>query len=123
MAAIKPTIVAVGRRDNSALMISWLAVTENDTCNIADVPDLADKSIHVSGTFGGATVTLLGSNNSFATTGVGLRGPDSVAISFTSEGLKQVLENTGQIKPVAAGGTAQSLNIYVLAKQSNPLRQ
>lgn len=122
MAAIKPTLTTVGRKDGSCYMVAWLAVTEADTCVAMDFPDLADKSIHVSGTFGGATVTVLGSNNDFATAGGALRGPDSVALSMAVETVKQILENPKQIKPVAAGGTGQSLNIYILAKQSQPLR-
>lgn len=123
MAVIKPTVTPVGRRDNSNFVYAWLAVTEADTCMAIEGADLSDKSIHVSGTFGGASVALFGSNNSFATTGKALRDPSSTVIAITAEDIKQVLETTQQIKPVATGGAGQSLNIYVQAKQTNPLRQ
>lgn len=122
MAVINPTLITVGRKDGSCFLVSWLAVTEADTCGPMDFPDLADKTVHVAGTFGGASVAIFGANNNFATAGAALRGPDSVAIAITAETVKQILENPKQIKPVPTGGTAQSLNIYILAKQSQPLR-
>lgn len=122
MAAIKPTLTTVGRKDGSCYLVTWTPVTEADTCVPADFPDLADKSIHVAGTFGGASVALFGANNDFATAGAALRDPSSTVIAITAETVKQVLENPKQIKPVATGGTGQSLSIYILAKQSQPLR-
>ena len=124
MATIKPTVTDVsGSGDGSALLVVWSPLTEADVCQAVQFPKHSDKSIHVSGTFGGATVTVNGANNSFATAGIGLRDPSSTAISFTAEGLKTILENTQQVKPIAAGGAGQSLTISILFHFSNPARQ
>lgn len=122
MAAIKPTLVTVGRKDGSCYLVTWTPVTEADTCVPMDFPDLADKSVHVAGTFGGSSTAIFGSNNDFATAGAALRGPDSVVLAMTAETVKQILENPKQIKPVITGGTGQSLSVYILCKQSQPLR-
>ena len=122
MAVIKPTIVQVGRRDESCFLVTWTPVTQADTCAPIELPDLPDKSVHVFGTFGGASVAVNGSNNSGASFAA-LRSPDSVTIAITTETIKAILENTQQVVPAATGGTAQSLSISMLCKQNNPLRQ
>jgi hypothetical protein len=122
MAAIKPTYRNVGRGDGSCQLVVWTPVTENDTCVAAELPDLADKSVHVYGTFGGATVAVQGSNND-GTSFAALNDPSSTVIAINSEKIKQVLENTQQIRPAATGGASQSLSIAMLIKQTNPLRQ
>lgn len=121
MATIKPTITTLGRGDGSCVMLLWTPVTEADVCAAAEFPDLSDKSIHVYGTFGGSSTAIHGSNNggsSFAA----LNDPSSTVIAITTEKIKQILENTQQIKPVITGGTGQTLSVAVLVKQNNPLR-
>lgn len=121
MAAINPTLKAVGRKDGSCVLATWV-LTPGDTAVPIDLPDLADKSFHAYGTWGGGTITLLGANNGTGSNGVGLRSPDSVAISFTSDSLKQVLENAQQVWPVLTGGAASSITCALLVKQNNALR-
>lgn len=122
MAAIAPAITDISDRANgSTFLVQWTPVTEADTCNPVSFPMHSDKSIHVSGTFGGATVVLQGSNNS-GTTYVGLRDPSSTAISMTADTIKAVLENTQLVKPSASGGSSQSLTISMLFHLSHPLR-
>lgn len=121
MAVIQPTITNVGRMDGSCKLAVWV-LASGDTAAALEVPDLADKSLHAYGTFGGGTVTLLGANNKTQANGIGLRAPDSTAISFTSDGLKQVLENANQVWPVLTGGAAGSVTCALLVKQNNPLR-
>lgn len=123
MAAIKPVITNAGKADGACFIVAWLAVTEADTCVPYQGGNLSDKAIHVSGTFGGASVAVFGSNNQFATAGAALRDPSSTVIAITAETIKTILENTDMFKPLITGGTAQSLNIYVLVNQNNPLRQ
>jgi hypothetical protein len=121
MAAVAPTIREVSQRgDESVYLVTWSAVGAGDTCNPVSYPKHNDVSIQVEGTFGGATVTLGGSND-----GVnyeGLRGPDSVAISLTAAGLKAVLEHTLYTRPIVTGGAGTALNISMLFHFANPMR-
>lgn len=121
MATIAPTVTLVGNQDGSIKRFTWTPVTENDTCAAVSCPGLADKSIQVFGTFGSATVALHGSNDG-GTTFAALNIPAGTAIGITAAGIKAVLENTEQIKPVITGGTSQSLTIVVLARLANTMR-
>lgn len=122
MAAIQPTLTDVGLKgDGSTILAVWTPVTESDTCVPISMPEHSDKSVHVSGTFGSASVAVQGSNNggaSFAS----LNDPTGTVIAITAEKIKAVLENTVQVKPVATGGSAQSLTISMLVHLTNPLR-
>jgi hypothetical protein len=120
MAAKNPVQTVIGRGDGSCILVQWSGVTEADTCVAVEIPDKADKSVQVAGTFGSATAILEGSND--GTNFSGLRSPDSVAISLTATGLKQVLENTRYVRPSMSGGTGQSLTISMVFNLSNPLR-
>lgn len=123
MAIIKPTWKDITEKgDGSAILYTWTPVTEADTCQPIATPKHSDKSVHVYGTFGGATAALHGSNND-GTTFAALNTPASVAIAITADGIKAVLENTQQVKPVATGGAAQSLSVGLLVHFSNPARQ
>lgn len=114
MASIKATINnGIGRADTSAILVTWAAVTESDTfAPVALYPDYTSRSVHVSGTFGGSTVVLKGSNT--GTNFIGCKNPQGVAISKTSEDIDQVQEAMAQYQPVASGGTAQSLTVTML---------
>ena len=123
MAIIAPTITypPASRGNGSCVLAVWTPVTENDTCSPVSFPEFSDKSVHVSGTFGGASVAVNGSNNSGASY-VALNDPSSTAIAITTEKIKAVLENTVRIQPAATGGSGQSLTISMLFHVANPLR-
>ena len=123
MATIVPTITYpnAARGDGSTVLVVWTPVTENDTCRPVSYPEMSDKSVHVSGTFGGASVAVNGSNNSGASYAA-LNDPSSTAIAITSEKIKAVLENTALVQPSPTGGSGQSLTISMLFHLTNPLR-
>lgn len=121
MAVIAPTIVPVGNMDGSIVRVTWTPVIETDTCAPASLPEFADKSIQVFGSFGGTSVALHGSNDG-GTTFAALNIPAGTAIAITTTSIKQVLENTEQIKPVLTGGTSTSISVVVLCRLANPLR-
>lgn len=120
MATIPAKVTAVGRGDDSALLVVWTPVTEADSCAAVSLPEYGDKSIQVVGTFGSASVAVQGSND--GTNFEALNDPSSTAIGITAAGIKAVLENTVYVKPVASGGSSQSLTINMLFHMSNPLR-
>jgi hypothetical protein len=76
--------------------------------------------VAISGTFGGATVTLQGSND--GTNWFTLNDPlgnDLAWLSSTATtGLRQIAENTLYLRPITAGGTGTSVVITVLASST-----
>ena len=97
----------------------WLAIGN------ADAPDsigdndgavaFADKTVQFdSAAWGGATMTLEGSND--GAKWFGLSDPQGVAISMTADGLIAVLENPRFIKPVLTGGAASSINCRLVGR-------
>lgn len=87
------------------MTIEWANLGQGDDGSWYMLGHYSDKCLHVYGTFGGATVTIQGSNqDSTPTSGLGLTDPTQTAISMTSEGMKQVLENPLFIRPKITGG-------------------
>lgn len=115
--AAKSAVVVNQQGNQSVRTAAWVLAT-GDTGVEVGFADFADRSVQVSGTFGGATITLEGSNN--GTDWVGLRDPQGVAISFTAAGLKQVLESTLLVRPVITGGAASSVNVTLLMRLTSP---
>jgi hypothetical protein len=115
MATINASITRVG---NNGLVLQWTPVTENDTMATAaiDIGDYADRSIQVSGTIGGTTITVQGSNDASAFSA--LRNVLGSAISITAADLVSVLEACRYIKPVRAGGASASITVTIFARRS-----
>jgi hypothetical protein len=80
-------------------------------------PNYSTKSIQVVGTFGGATVTIEGSNMIDNPTYAPQVDNLEVAITFTSEGIKQIFSNTYWIRPrISSGaGATTNLDFYLVA--------
>lgn len=92
---------------------TWSAVTESDTCAKLTINELPqDISVHVSGTFGGATAVIKVAND--GGTGVDALDLTGTAISLTAEGLKSVLERPATIVPTFSGGTSQSATVTII---------
>lgn len=73
-----------------------------------------DRSIHVSGTFGGASIALMGSNEANGTNGVALRDLNGNVIAITSAAIVVVLELTEYLWPAITGGDGTTnLNISI----------
>ena len=124
MASIAPVKTFGGSKgDGSTYVVTWTPITNADQCIAWSAPEYSDRSVHVSGTFGGTSIAVQGSNNagvSFAS----LNDPTSTVIAITTEAIKAILENTDQIKPVRSGGDGTtSITVSMLFHLSNPLRQ
>lgn len=111
--AVKPIVGS--KLNNSfglASLANWQAMATGDTGAPVENQTFSDRSIQFVGTFGGATVVLEGSND--GTNWVTLTDPASVALSFTSAGLKQILQVTRYMRPNVSGGAGVSINGYLL---------
>lgn len=123
MAAIAPTITDVSPSgDGSALKVVWTPVTSAgaDTCNAVHYPKHSVKSIQVTGTFGGASIAVNGSND--GTNFAALNTPANAAIAITAAKINAVLENTEYIQPASTGGTGSTVTISMLLLMPNPAR-
>ncbi len=95
------------------LRVHWVTpLTATDTEGQAmNAPMYATKSVAVTGTFDGATVTMQGSID--GTNYVTLHDQQGNNCAFTTAGIKNILENPPFIKPVKTGGSgAESLTVY-----------
>lgn len=97
----------------------WDALTTGDDGQPIDWSEFADRSVQVYGTFGGATVTMQGSNDPGPTptnwnTLTDLQGN---ALAFTAAGLEMIAEPTCWVRPVVTGGAGTSINIQMFLRR------
>ena len=89
-----------------AWKVVWANMLAADTAEAVKLLGFNDRSVQVEGTFGSATITMNGSLD--GTNFRGLRDPSSTALTFTTAGLKAVLEAATSIKPATSGGDGTS---------------
>lgn len=97
-------------------VILWEACATGDTIN-ADQPTRMSPlagSVQFTGTFGGATVTLTGSND--GTNFVTLTDPTGSDISVTSAGMVEFSTSCRYIKPGISGGTGDDVDVTVVLR-------
>lgn len=82
----------------------WAGLLASDTGDWILTSHYNDKCLHVFGVFGGATVSLQGSNEDAPANGASLTDPTQTLIALTALGIKQVLENPLFVRPVITGG-------------------
>ena len=100
------------------LVAKWegLGIGGSDVGSGFSCPNYPTKSVQVLGTFGGATVTLQGSNIPDNPEYATLNDAEGDALTFASAGIKQMLENAYWIRPVVSGlGATTDLDVYLMA--------
>ncbi len=107
--------------DMSVLLATWSAGATGDSGIGVQYVPFADACVQVTGTFGGGTVTIEGSNDN--TTWATLNNAQGTALTFTATGLKQVTERPRYIRPAVTGGAASAIVVTLLMRRPNPLRQ
>ena len=118
MATIIPVINKTLQGANSIATATW-TMGGADTGVPVALTDWYDRSIQISGTFGAATVTIQGSND--GTNWSTLRDPASVALTFTTADIKQLLELSIYLRVITTGGTGTTLSVVMAGRQINPL--
>lgn len=107
----------VGERyARNCVTVTWAHCVTGDTLEAASIADFTDRSVQFAGTFGSATLTIVGSND--GANYVGLTDPSSTAISKTSAAIEGILEATAYIKPTISGGTGDDVTVTVFARKS-----
>lgn len=95
---------------------TWTNVTQADTCEVI-IPGGTEPligSISVSGTFGSCTVALQGSND--GTNFYSLKDLGGSTIAITAAGAVEFTSAMYSFKPVASGGSSQSITITVVLR-------
>jgi len=94
--------------------VKWTPLTSSDLDGEPlGMSDFQDRTVQVLGTFGGATVTIQGSNDD-GTTWATLTDPLGNNLAFSSAGMKQVTELPQLIRPLVSGaGGTTSLSVYL----------
>src|SRR3990170_2252557 len=107
------------RGDDNVRIVLWETMGNADTGVGVDgtgstiqLPGFADRTVQVAGTFGGATVTVQGSND--GTNWATLRDPQGADLTFTVAGIKQVLEVTRHIRATTSGGAGTDVDVTLL---------
>lgn len=110
MAVINPT---PNRVTSGVDTYTWETITESDTA-AAIYPNGTDPlaaSVQVTGTFGGATVVLQGSNDN--ANWVTLQDVEGADISFTAAGAVDFSTAMVYMRPSASGGTSQDVDVIL----------
>lgn len=86
-----------------------------------DLSALQDRTVHIFGSFNGATVVIEGSNEAAPTVGgagnaITLRDPAANNLSFTAAGLKAILELPRWIRPRVTAGTVTAVDVIINAR-------
>src|SRR5580692_716600 len=100
-----------------AVVVTWAALAASgDAGQALQRPDLADRSVAVTGTFAGSTIVFEGSND--GTNYFTLSNPAGSATSFTSAGLMQVTEATAWVRPRVTAGSGATLTVTLTARRT-----
>lgn len=118
MAVVSPTFSSItgvtGGID--AIIVTWGPMGDSDTAGAVQLPDRIDRSVQVIGTFGGATITMQGSNDgtNFNT----VNDAFGAALTLAAAAIKQVTEAALWIRPSTASGSGSSLTIIMCARRT-----
>lgn len=96
--------------------VAWADIATGDTMVAYEISDQAGLagSVQFAGTFGGATVTLTGSND--GTNYVTLVDQTGSLISASSAGLVEFSTSCRYIKPGITGGTSDAVDVTVVLR-------
>lgn len=95
---------------NGVTLVTW-ALAGADTGLPWSINYAADLTVQVSGTFGGATAVLEGSND--GTNWATLNAVVGTNTSFTSAGIRKAAEMPAYIRAVTSGGTGSAVSVTV----------
>jgi hypothetical protein len=101
-------------KNHARRVARWAAETTAGNASIeryAPTVSLVCASVQISGTLGGATIVLQGSND--GTTYATLKDLQGTNLSFTAAGYAEFTTGAAFIKPSISGGTGDSINIIV----------
>lgn len=105
--------------EGNSYLVTWTGLLVNDTGAPAAFVGAADRSVEVAGTFGGATLSMQGSNAGAAY--YTLDEAPSTPVSFAAAGFMSVRDLPRFIRPAVAGGDG-STNLTVSLLMRSTMR-
>lgn len=108
----------------SVYVTVWTGLSENDRNGDPEsLVQAADRTVQVTGTFGGATVVIEGSNIAVPNLATNddwfqLTTPAGTNVSFTSAGGALIAENPLHIRPRVSGGTNTDISVDLVSRSS-----
>lgn len=101
---------------DGAIVVTWAAMGGTDDGSPFRLPSMTDLTFQVSGTFGGATCTLQGSNDGTTWSTLTQRGGSGgTAMTYTSATMHACNENPLFVRPNITGGTGSSIKVVLAA--------
>lgn len=120
MATVNPVITHVGKFKDDAHTVLWEALTNtNQDGGRVEMPGSSDRSIQCEGTFGGATITVQGSNEVTPTNWETLTDVHGNPCTFTAAGIKAVAEITRWIRPLLSGGAGSDVDVTGMFRRTD----
>jgi len=113
---------AVPYNNHDANVVKWTLSAGDDGAPLP-MPQAADRSAQILGTFGGATVIIEGANDNASADESGTRyspltDPFNVAISKSAAGVSGITEMTRVVRPRVSGGDGTTaIEVYILLKR------
>lgn len=97
MATVAPTFNLNMYVDDSVARATWSLTTANNVGNSVAFVQHGERTVEVAGTFNGGTIVLEGSNGGQVFSN--LHDPQGNVISFTANGIKQIVETPVATRP------------------------
>lgn len=118
MAVTSKTVTNTSNVNDLALVSTWAAIPNGNTGEPFEWPGFADRSVQITGTFGGGTVVIEGSND--GTNYVTLNNMQGSALSFSAAGFKGVAEISRYIRPSVSGGDGTTaITVTIVARRAS----
>ena len=123
MATVTPTYNgSVSSQDGSVVQWTWTLTTANTDGAPFEYTEYADVCFTATGTWGGATMTIEGSND--ASTFMALsNAAGGTAATATANKAVTIIERPRYMRPnLTTAGTGASVTVICTARRANPLR-
>jgi hypothetical protein len=119
--ALAITNTNIGSGDGSARLVTYDNLDELDTTpGPIALPEWADRSVQVTGTFNGGTLVVEGSND--GTNWYTLNDPQGNALSFTTAKIEQILEAVAFMRPRVSAGAGVDLDVTFFLRRTSGMR-
>lgn len=115
MSTVTPTVTRIDDGGvRGVYLATWASMGNADTGAAVALGGGYDRSVQIEGTFGGATVTLQGSND--GSNWETLTDPQGNGIAKTAAALEAVTELTRYVRAITSGGAGTSVTVTMLIR-------